>query len=175
LFFDQSGNLFVADMFHNRVRRINALAISFQYATIKVGKVSSPQAVPLANDGNADLILTQPTLLNAEEDAATTTCTVGTDIRSAGTCNIGADFAPTVVGNPVLGSITVNTAAGHQPFRAGAEHHADYGWRDVKRKPEPFGCTGPVHCNDKQRWLAADRHGSLSRRRCTGLQHSRDQ
>jgi large repetitive protein len=112
LFFDQSGNLFVADMFHNRVRRINALAISLQYATVKVGKVSAPQAVTLANDGNADLILTQPTLLNAEEDVATTTCTVGADIPSSSACNIGADFAPTVIGNPVLGSITVNPASG---------------------------------------------------------------
>jgi large repetitive protein len=113
LFFDQTGNLFIADMFHNRVRRINALAISLQYATIKVGKISAPQAVLLADDGNADLILTQPTLLNAATDAATTTCKTGADIPSATTCNIGAEFAPTVLGDPVLGSITVNSEAGN--------------------------------------------------------------
>jgi sugar lactone lactonase YvrE len=113
LFFDESGNLFIADMFNNRVRRINALAISLQYATIKVGQVSAPQAVALANDGNADLVLAQPTLLNAEEDTATTTCTVSADVQSSNTCNIGADFAPTEIGDPVLGSITVNAASGN--------------------------------------------------------------
>jgi sugar lactone lactonase YvrE len=112
LFFDETGNLYVADMFHNRVRRINALAISLDYATIKVGQVSTPQAVLLANDGNAGLVLTEPALLNAVEDAATTTCTVGADIGSGSTCNIGADFAPTVIGDPVPGSITVNSAGG---------------------------------------------------------------
>jgi sugar lactone lactonase YvrE len=113
LFFDQSGNLLVADMFHNRIRRINALEISLQYAVIKVGQVSPPQAVVVANDGNADLILATPTLLNAATDVATTTCTTGADILSAGNCNVGADFAPTVIGDPVLGSITVNSASGN--------------------------------------------------------------
>ncbi len=112
LFFDQTGNLFISDMFHNRIRRINALALSLQYATIKVGNVSSPQPVVLADDGNADLILAQPTLVNAVEDAGTTTCTAGADIPSANTCSIGASFAPKVIGDPVLGSITVNSVAG---------------------------------------------------------------
>ncbi len=112
LFFDQTGNLFVADMFHNRIRRINALGISLQYATIKVGNVSPPQPVVLVDDGNADLLLSQATLVNAVEDAGTTTCTAGADIPSASTCSIGASFAPKVIGDPVLGSITVNSVAG---------------------------------------------------------------
>lgn len=113
LFFDQTGNLFVSDWFHNRIRRINALALSLNYATIKVGNVSQPQTVGLANDGNATLALTLPTLVNAATDAGTTTCTQGADILSAGACTIGAEFAPTVTGNPVLGSITVNSAPGN--------------------------------------------------------------
>jgi sugar lactone lactonase YvrE len=117
LFFDQTGNLLIADMFHNRIRRINALAISLAYATIKVGNVSAPQSVGLANDGNVGLALTQPTLLNAVTDVSTTTCTTGADILSASTCVIGAEFAPTSIsdpnGDPVLGSITVNSAAGN--------------------------------------------------------------
>jgi large repetitive protein len=112
LFFDQSGNLLVADMFHNRIRRINALAISLDYATIKVGNISAPQAVNLANDGNASLVLAPAALLNAVEDAATTTCATGATIPSANTCNIGASFAPTVIGDPVLGSITANSVGG---------------------------------------------------------------
>jgi sugar lactone lactonase YvrE len=113
LFFDQTGNLFIADMFHNRIRRINALSLSLNYATIKVGNVSEPQSVGLANDGNATLVLTLPTLVNAATDGSTTTCTTGADILSASTCVIGAEFAPAVIGDPVLGSITVNSAAGN--------------------------------------------------------------
>ncbi len=111
LFFDQTGNLFIADMFHNRIRRIDALAVSLKYATIKVGNVSAPQPVVIADDGNADLILSQPTLVNGAEDVGTTTCTTGADVPSASTCSVGASFAPTVIGDPVLGSITVNSVA----------------------------------------------------------------
>jgi sugar lactone lactonase YvrE len=111
LFFDESGNLFIADMFHNRVREIDALTVSLQYATIKVGNVSPPQAVLLANDGNASMDITAPGLVNAATDPATTTCATGADILSATTCNVGAEFAPTVIGDPVLGSITLNSNA----------------------------------------------------------------
>ncbi len=113
LFFDQTGNLFIADMFHNRIRRINALDISLSYATIKVGNISAPQAVGLANDGNATLALTSPTLVNAATDGSTTTCMAGANILSTNTCVIGAEFAPAVIGSPVLGSITVNSSAGN--------------------------------------------------------------
>ena len=117
LFFDQTGNLFIADMFHNRIRRINALDLSLSYATIKVGTISAPQSVGLANDGNATLALTSPTLVNAATDGSTTTCATGANILSSSTCVIGAEFAPTVIsdanGDPVLGSITVNSSAGN--------------------------------------------------------------
>jgi large repetitive protein len=113
LYFDQSGNLFIADRLDSLIRQINGLMVSLQYATIKVGNVSPPQVVDLANDGNADLLLTAPSLVMAAEAAPpTTTCTTGADIPSAGVCTIGAEFAPTVISDPVtadvLGSITVN-------------------------------------------------------------------
>jgi sugar lactone lactonase YvrE len=109
LFMDAGGNLYVADMFHNRVRRISALTTALLYPTMKVGKISPPQAVQLSNDGNAGLDLTQPLFTNAALDASTTTCTNGAAIAPAATCNLGAEFAPTVVGDPVLGTITVQS------------------------------------------------------------------
>ena len=111
LFFDAGGNLLVADMFHNRVRRISGLKTVLTFATMKVGKISAPQPVTVANDGNADLVLAAPGLVNAATDAGTTTCASGSDIASAGSCVVGAEFAPLVTGNPVLGSITVNSNA----------------------------------------------------------------
>lgn len=111
LFFDSSGNLLVADMFHNRVRRISGLKTTLTFPTMKVGKVSVPQPVTVANDGNADLMIAAPGLLNAATDAGTTTCSVAADIASAGSCIVGAELVPAVTGNPVLGSISVNSNA----------------------------------------------------------------
>jgi hypothetical protein len=113
LYFDQSGNLFIADRLDSLIRRIDGLAVLLKYETIKVGNISPPQVVDLANDGNADLLLTAPTLVNAAAPSPPTTCTTGADIPSAGICTIGAEFAPTVISDPVtasvLGSITVNS------------------------------------------------------------------
>ena len=114
LYFDQSGNLFIADRLDSLIRQINGLMVSLQYATLKVGSVSPPQVVDLANDGNADLLLVAPSLVMAAEAASpTTTCTTDASIPSAGVCTIGAEFAPTVISDPattpVLGSITVNS------------------------------------------------------------------
>jgi sugar lactone lactonase YvrE len=111
LYFDANGNLFVADMFHNRVREISGLTTALVYPTMKVGKISAPQLVSVANDGNTDLLMASPGLVNAATDAGTTTCSSGADVAAAGTCVVGAEFAPTVTGNPVLGSITVKSNA----------------------------------------------------------------
>ena len=114
LYFDQSGNLYIADRLDSLIRQIDGLMISLQYQTIKVGNISPPQVVDLANDGNADLLLTAPTLdMAAIAAPPATTCTTGADIPSAGVCTIGAEFAPTEVSDaamdPILGSITVNS------------------------------------------------------------------
>jgi sugar lactone lactonase YvrE len=115
LFFDNvTGNLLVADMFHNRVRRISGTTIALQYATIRVSKTSPPQAEGLENDGNADLTNLTPVLVNAALDPATTTCNAG-PLTSDASCNFGVEFAPTVVGNLVLGSVTLNSNAGNSP------------------------------------------------------------
>jgi large repetitive protein len=114
LFFDQSGNLLVADMFHNRVRRISATAISLVYDTIRVGKVSPPQSEGLENDGNADLTLTTAVFDNAALDPATTTCVAGVFAPDTD-CVLGVEFAPTVVGAMVQGSVTQNSDAGNSP------------------------------------------------------------
>ncbi|MEO7030473.1 MAG: Ig-like domain repeat protein [Acidobacteriaceae bacterium] len=114
VFFDSSGNLLVADMFHNRVRRIAATVIALQYATIRVGKTSPAQVEGLENDGNASLTLATPGLVNAALDPATTTCST-TPLASDANCALGVEFAPTVIGNPVLGSVSLNSDAGNSP------------------------------------------------------------
>jgi len=115
LYFDQSGNLFLTDMFHNRIREISATVVSLEYATLRVGKVSPPQIEGLENDGNADLTIAAPTFNNSALDPATTTCNTGTVVTKGTTCNLGIEFAPTAVGTPALGTLKVNSDAGNAP------------------------------------------------------------
>ena len=120
LFFDQSGNLFFSDMFNNRVREIEgSLAILPAYPTMRVGKISAPQIQGLENDGNADLTIDAPVFNNAQLDPATTTCNAGSTLTfntlGGNDCNFGVDFAPTVTGDPVLGSVTTPSNAGDSP------------------------------------------------------------
>ncbi len=119
LFFDQSGNLFFSDLFNNRIREIYASVITLPaFPVMRVGKVSSPQIEGLVNDGNANLTVETPVLLNAALDPATTTCNAGSTLNfntAGNACNLGVDFAPTTVGTNVLGRVTVPSDAGNSP------------------------------------------------------------
>ena len=120
LLFDQSGNLFFSDMFNNRVRKIDgSLAILPPYPTMREDKVSvAPEIQGLENDGNANLTLTTPTFVNAQPDATTgcsdgSTLTFDTPNTTTNDCNFAIDFAPTTTGDPLYGSVTVNSNAGN--------------------------------------------------------------
>jgi sugar lactone lactonase YvrE len=108
LFVDSSGDLYLTDTFHNRIREINALAVTLNYATIRVNQVSPPQAEGLVNAGNANLDVSQFALVNAAL-GPTTTCAVATPLVAAGTCTLGVEFAPTMVGSPITGTVTVDS------------------------------------------------------------------
>ncbi|MCU1323157.1 MAG: repeat containing protein [Acidobacteriaceae bacterium] len=117
LLLDGPGNLYISDMFHNRVKRISSNAVSLFYPDMRVNRISTtiyPEA--LENDGNADLSLTTLSLdSNSALDAATTTCFSGAVVTSANTCTLGVEFAPTTVGSPISGSITLRTDAANSP------------------------------------------------------------
>ena len=115
LFFDQDGNLFVSDTLHNRIRRILASPFALVYSVIRVGKTSPPQIEGLENDGNASLSVATPVFNNAALDSATTTCGFTTAMAPSSLCNLGVEFAPTSVGNNVMGSVTLNSNAGNSP------------------------------------------------------------
>jgi sugar lactone lactonase YvrE len=116
LFFDQSGNLFLADTLHNRIRRILATPVALAYPVMRVGKTSAPQTQGLENDGNFNLNLSAPILLNAALNSTTTTCSFTTPMAPSTTCNLGVEFAPTVLGIDVLGSVTLNSDAANSPM-----------------------------------------------------------
>ncbi len=115
LFFGQSGNLFVADTLHNRIRRILASPFALVYPVMRVGKTSAPQIEGLENDGNDSLSVASPVFNNAALNSATTTCVFTTAIAPSALCNLGVEFAPTSVGSNVTGSVTLNSNAGNSP------------------------------------------------------------
>jgi sugar lactone lactonase YvrE len=113
LFFAQNGDLYFTDTINNRIRRVLATPFSLlQFPDTKVTKISSPPQVEgLDSDGNADLNLVAPTLVNAALDSTTTTCSFTTATLKGSSCNVGVEFAPTTVAPNLQGSVTLNSDA----------------------------------------------------------------
>jgi sugar lactone lactonase YvrE len=113
---DGQGSLYIADVFHNRIRKVSANAATLSYDPIRVGRTSPPDTQFLENDGNANLNISSMTpVTNAALDSASTTCVVGTPLTPLGQCIVGADFAPTSTGAIVAGSIDIDSDAANSP------------------------------------------------------------
>jgi sugar lactone lactonase YvrE len=114
---DSPGDLYIADMLHNRVRKVSNNIATLSYDTLRVDRVSPQQSELFENDGNADLALTALTLNNAALDAGKTTCFAPSTMTTGTSCTIGAEFAPTTISNPVTspvsGTITLASNAGN--------------------------------------------------------------
>ena len=102
--FDAQGNIWVSDMFHNRVREISGSVLGIPYPTMKVGKTSAPMPEAMYNAGNHDLTLAAPVLHEGALDPGTTTCGQAA-LAPMAFCSMGVEFAPTEVGTVVTGSI----------------------------------------------------------------------
>lgn len=116
LMLDGPGNLYISDVFHNRIRKVNSSTAVQNFPTMRVQRVSSTQNETLENDGNAPLniSLINPSL-NAQLDPAATTCSTSTALASAYYCILGTQFAPTVTGNSVKGTITITSDSPNSP------------------------------------------------------------
>ena len=100
---DSTGSLLIADVFHNRVRRISAGGDTLDYPDQRVGRISTTMLQTVENDGNAPLDISALTpFSNSQLDPATTTCT-SLPMASLAQCVAGIQFAPTVTGDPVIG------------------------------------------------------------------------
>jgi large repetitive protein len=110
LLFDQKGNLYIADYFDQRIREVqDNLAEMRLTAPVTVGDTSPVQPETIENDGNTGLDLTafKPDTNSAVDDASTT-CNLGTPYLAVNNdCVVGAEFAPTVMGNPLTAFLDV--------------------------------------------------------------------
>ena len=109
------GEVLVADMFHNRVRLVQSGSVDLQFVPMRVGRTSAPKTESLENVGNRTLNLTNYNLANAALDAPTTTCHAGLAVDVGKSCDFGAEFNPQVIGDPVTGSIEINSDAVNVP------------------------------------------------------------
>ena len=110
VFLDAAGDLFVGDYFDNRVREVPSNAVTLTYPNpIRVGQKSPPQDEDVENDGNAPLIFSMIAPdANAADDPSTTTCLTATALVVGEGCVVGAEFAPTQVGSPLVGNIVLS-------------------------------------------------------------------
>jgi hypothetical protein len=116
---DGGGNLYIADSLDMLVRQIQSNFAAVDYTTaVRQGQLSAAMPVTIENDGNSDLDLTAITpATNAQVDAATTTCLVGPpDLAKTSQCIVGAVFAPTVSGNPLITNIDVTSETANSPL-----------------------------------------------------------
>ena len=113
---DSQGNLYVADIFHHRIREVQNSQATLSYQPIRVGRTSAAQSQTIENDGNSPLIFTN---LNPDSNAAVsasaTSCVVGTPLPVGATCVIGAEFFPQVTGSSVTALIQPLSDAVNSP------------------------------------------------------------
>ncbi len=113
---DGPGNLYIADLFHNRIRMVASNSDTLTYPDMRVMRTSAAQTQTLENDGNAPLNISSiQAISNATVDPVTTTCAIGQQIAVNATCVLGAKFSPTVTGSNVTGSIAIGTDAANNP------------------------------------------------------------
>ena len=111
---DGQGSLFIADVFHNRIRKLSSNGAVLMYPAMRVGRVTTPLSQTLENDGNATMTIASVLAVSqAQIDAPTTTCAAA--LGPLGQCVIGASFAPTQIALLDMGTAQVNSDAGNSP------------------------------------------------------------
>ncbi len=98
--------------FHNRIRKVASNQATLLFDAMRVGRVSTPKTQILENDGNSSLTPQALTAVtNSQIDLPNTTCSSSLTLAPLETCVISAAFAPTVVGNPTLGTLNLTSSA----------------------------------------------------------------
>ncbi len=113
---DTEGSLYIADVFHNRIRKVAANTALLQYPVIRVDRISDPLTQTLENDGNAPLNISKfNAVSNSQIDPNTTTCSLTVPLPTLAQCVVGVDFAPNTIGSTVPGELDVDSDAGNSP------------------------------------------------------------
>ncbi len=113
---DNQGSLLIADVFHNRIRKVSANAATLPFPPMRVGRIALPLPQTLENDGNASLNLASLVATSQSQlDPNATTCTLTTPLAPLDQCVLSLQLAPKNTGNPVEGFFTANSDAANSP------------------------------------------------------------
>ena len=94
------------------VATIGALPATLNLGRRPIGSITTT-TLTVTNTGSAPLIISTVTTTGAAYSATLGTCNVA--VAPGGTCQLNVTFAPTAAGNPILGTLTINSNASNNP------------------------------------------------------------
>ncbi len=113
---DSSGNLYIADMFHHRIRELENAQATLSYKPMRVGRTSAPLPQTIENDGNSSLNWSAfAPDSNSAVSATSSTCSIGTALDVGISCIVAAEFFPQVTGANVTAVIQIQSDAVNTP------------------------------------------------------------
>lgn len=112
---DGNANIFIADVFHNRIREVPSDLAILTYPTLRVNTVSDTLNQTIENDGTAPLNLTAITNVADGIIQPATTCSTTTPLAPLAQCVLAIAFSSSAVGTPVKGSIQITSDALNGP------------------------------------------------------------
>jgi sugar lactone lactonase YvrE len=112
---DGAGNLYVTDGQSNVIRKITGAMGIANFATFNVADSSPAQDITVSNNGNAILDLSGlVSSINFNLSGADTSCGISTPLNTGGSCVLGIEFLPTVIGD-LTGSVTLTDNVSNDP------------------------------------------------------------
>ena len=107
---DSNGNVYVADLTNNAIRKIALGTTPQPFPTTFVGQASVPQPVSVLNIGNQPLNISAITLSTnfRQQMLGVSDCSTSFALSAGATCTVAIQFVPVQTG-PVAGSLTLTT------------------------------------------------------------------
>ena len=109
---DGSGNIYIADVGNNVIRRVQTDTTTLDFGTVNVGQTGGPTRVIVSNIGNSDLNLGN--IVASVNFGVETTCSSGTPLSPGSECSVDISFTPTVNGN-ITGTVIFSDDAVGNP------------------------------------------------------------